>query len=103
MHNHQEGDGGYNRGHMFRHLQRVRVCCGAVPLVPPRVLTVRHNCSYVEHEITEAEFGTLNSRGQDQVKRTAAQNFSNQMQPQGGWGGFYTPQPAPDRLHRVGA
>ncbi|KJA21099.1 hypothetical protein HYPSUDRAFT_42482 [Hypholoma sublateritium FD-334 SS-4] len=56
---------------------------------------------YVEHEITDAEYATLSQRAQDQLKRTAAQHFNNQMQPQGGQWGYYTPQQAPDRLRRV--
>lgn len=75
-----------------------------MPPVSPHTLTIRDNCSYVENDITDTEFATLSPRAQDQLKRTAAQHFNNQMQPpQGGWG-YYTPQPqAPDRLRRVGA
>ena len=57
--------------------------------------------SYTDHDITDAEFGSLNQRMQEQIKRTAAANFQ-QMQPptQGGWGGYY-PSAGPDRLRRV--
>ncbi|KAF8188337.1 hypothetical protein BJ912DRAFT_968507 [Pholiota molesta] len=57
---------------------------------------------YVEHDVSDAEFASLNPRGQDQLKRSAATNF-NHLQPQGAnspWG-YYTPQQGPDRLRRV--
>ena len=60
-----------------------------------------YSYSYTDHDITDAEFGSLNQRMQEQIKRTAAANFQ-QMQPptQGGWGGYY-PSAGPDRLRRV--
>ncbi|KAF8968272.1 hypothetical protein BDZ97DRAFT_1799645 [Flammula alnicola] len=57
---------------------------------------------YIEHDITDVEFGSLNARGQEQLKRTAAVNFNHLQQPSGTWGGYYTPQqPGPDRLRRL--
>lgn len=57
---------------------------------------------YTEHEVTEAEFGALNPRLQEQMKRTAATNFQ-QTQPQNSWGaGYYTPAQIPDRIRRIG-
>ncbi|KAF8898205.1 hypothetical protein CPB84DRAFT_1962785 [Gymnopilus junonius] len=57
---------------------------------------------YTEHEVTEAEFGLLNSRLQDQMKRTAAANFQ-QTQPSNTWGGggYYAPAQLPDRIRRI--
>jgi len=56
---------------------------------------------YTEHEVTEAEFGALNPRLQEQMKRTAATNFQ-QTQPQNAWGaGYYTPAQIPDRIRRI--
>lgn len=57
--------------------------------------------SYTDHDITQAEFNTLNARMQEHVKRTAAANIQH-LQPQSqqaAWG--YYPMAAPDRLRRV--
>ncbi|KAJ3505014.1 hypothetical protein NLJ89_g7637 [Agrocybe chaxingu] len=57
---------------------------------------------YTDHDITDAEFQTLNARLQEQVKRTAAANFTQLQGPQaGGAWGYYPPAAAPDRLRRV--
>lgn len=57
--------------------------------------------SYTEHDITEAEFGKLNPRSQDQLRRSAAANLQA-SQPQTQPWGYYTPAAQPERLRRVG-
>ncbi|KAF9533628.1 hypothetical protein CPB83DRAFT_485505 [Crepidotus variabilis] len=68
-------------------------------------VTIGNVCSaiykeYTDNEIAEGEFGTLNPRMQEQVKRIAASNFQQLQQPSGGAWGYYPPS-APDRLRRV--
>jgi hypothetical protein len=58
---------------------------------------------YMEHEVTDAEFGSLNPRYQDIMKRTAAHNIQN-SQPQHAWGqGYYNSpqQQMPERIRRI--
>jgi hypothetical protein len=57
--------------------------------------------SYTEHDVSEAEFGKLNQRSQDQLRRSAAANLQA-SQPQTQPWGYYTPAAQPERLRRVG-
>jgi len=68
-------------------------------------VTIADVCStiykdYTEHDITEAEFGKLNPRSQDQLRRSAAANLQA-SQPQTQPWGYYTPAAQPERLRRV--
>ena len=58
-------------------------------------------CSYTDHYVTDAEFGALPPRLQEQVKRTAMHNLSQAA----GWPQqmYYTPAAPPNRYKRVGA
>ncbi|PPQ79657.1 hypothetical protein CVT26_015783, partial [Gymnopilus dilepis] len=59
---------------------------------------------YTEHEVTEAEFTSLNPRLQDQMKRTAANNMAqtNPGAAAAAWGSYYTPATQmPDRIRRI--
>ncbi|KAF8162793.1 hypothetical protein B0H34DRAFT_692979 [Crassisporium funariophilum] len=54
---------------------------------------------YTDNDISEVEFGSLNQRSQEQLRRCAANNSNPPSQQ---WaGGYYTPAQPSDRLRRV--
>jgi len=55
---------------------------------------------YTEHDVSDAEFASLNGRMQEHVKRTAAANFQATQAPSTSTWGYY-PQAGPDRIRRV--
>lgn len=70
-----------------------------IPSPPYRLRALITLFSYTDHNITEAEFNSLNTRSQEHVRRMASTNLQNH-QSQTSWS-FYTPQQAPERLRRV--
>ena len=62
----------------------------------------RHRFSYTDNHVTEAEFGFLPQRIQEQMKRAAVNNLAT-AQPQSGAGSWYHHPAPPSRYKRVGA
>ena len=96
----QEGHRGHDRRRLFNDLQGVSLPQDSL------LCTFSHiHERYTEHEVTEAEFTSLNPRLQDQMKRTAANNMAqtNPGAAAAAWGSYYTPATQmPDRIRRIG-